>query len=90
MSIRSTVNPLSLMVTSMSISANRTLVPVLAGRQIVSAYIFGDEPDAHGVVLTLDDDSDISIEFDCKVHLISKVLTCKGAAGDAVLLQTVA
>lgn len=78
------------MVTFMSTSAKRTLVPALAGRLVVSAYIFSDELDAHGVVLTLDDDSEISIEFDCETRLVSKVLQCKGNDGEAVLLQTVA
>ena len=74
----------------MSKSALRTSIPAVAGRLIKSAYIFKDELDAHGVVLTLDDDSDISIEFDCETRLVSKVLQCKGNDGEAVLLQTVA
>ena len=74
----------------MSNPANRTIVPSLAGRLVVSAYIFADEPDSHGVVLTLDDDSDISIEFDCETRLVSKVLQCRSADDEGVLLQTVA
>ena len=43
------------MVTFMNKPALRTPVSVLIGRRILSAYIFSDEPDAHGVVLCLDD-----------------------------------
>ena len=78
------------MVTYMSNSAKRTLVPALAGRLVVSAYIFRNELDAHGVVLTLSDGSDVSIEFDCETRLVSNVLQCTGDDGEAVLLQTVA
>ena len=76
--------------TFMSKSAPRTFIPAVAGRVVKSAYIFNDELDAHGVVLTLDDDSDVSIEFDCEARLVSKVLQCKGDDGEAVLLQTIA
>ena len=76
--------------TFMSKSASRTSIPVITGRLVKSAYIFNDEVNTHGVVLTLDDDSDISIEFDCETRLVSKVLQCKSADDEAILLQTVA
>ena len=73
------------MVTYMSNPAKRSVVPALASQLLVSAYVFGDELDGHGVVLTLHDDSDISIKFDRETRLISKVIQCKGADGEAVL-----
>ncbi len=45
------------------------------GRRILSAYIFNDELDAHGVVLSLDYGSDLSIDFkvDDDVMVVQRV-----------------
>ena len=75
------------MVTFMSKLASRTPVPSLIGQRVLSAYIFSNELDAHGVVLRLDDGSEISIEFGCETHVAVEVLFSKADDDDAVVLQ---
>ena len=74
--------------TFMSKLALRTPVPSLIGQRVLSAYIFSDELDAHGVVLRLDDGSDLSIEFDCETHVAVEVVLSKPGDADAVVLQS--
>ena len=74
------------MVTFMSSSAKRVPVPSLIGRVVNSAYIFGDDLNAHGVVLTLDDGTDVSIEFNFDAHLSSIVLQCSDEDDEAVVI----
>ncbi len=75
--------------TFMSKHASRTSVPAIIGRRVLSAYIFNDELDAHGVVLSLDDGSDVSIEFNYETRVLAEVVTSKSEDDDAVLLQRV-
>ena len=71
----------------MSNSEYRSFIPALNDQIVVSACIFSDELNAHGIVLSLDDGSEISLEFDLDTRLISKVFRCNGE-DDAVLLDT--
>lgn len=77
------------MVTFMSKPALRTPVPALVGRRIVSAYIFSDESAAHGVVLNLDDGSDLSVEFNHAGRVTAEVVILKAEDDVAVVLQLV-
>ena len=77
------------MVTFMSKLAPRTPVPALTGRRVLSAYIFSDELDAHGVVLSLDDGSDLSIEFNYETRVMAEIVISKSEDDDAVVLQRV-
>ena len=72
----------------MSKLAQRTVVPSVIGRLVFSAYIFSDESDTHGVVLTLADGSDISVEFSCERRLAWTVFRCKEERDEAVSIQT--
>ena len=79
---RSSVNPLRVTVTYMSKSAQRISVPAIVGRRVDSAYIFSDEPDAHGVVLSLDDGSDLSIEFSFTSCVSAEVIILRSEDDD--------
>ena len=72
----------------MSKSALRTSVLALAGRLVKSAYIFNDEHEAHGVVLSLDDGTDISIEFNYETRVAAEVLQLKSEEDVAVVVKT--
>lgn len=74
--------------TFMSKHASRTPVPAIIGRRVLSAYIFSDEFDAHGVVLSLNDGSDLSIAFNYEARVLAEVVTWK-SEDDAVSLQRV-
>ena len=71
----------------MSNSAQRTAVPAVVGHRVVSAYIFRDELDAHGVVLGLDDGSDISIEFNYETRVAAAVLRSRADDDEGVVLS---
>lgn len=73
----------------MSNAEQHTPIPALVGQLVVSAYIFNNEPEAHGVVFRLHDGSDISIEFESEPRLSSKVLQSAAGDGEALLLQTI-
>lgn len=75
------------MVTFMSKLARRTPIPALIGQRILNAYIFSDELDAHGVVLSLDDGSDLSIEFNCQTRVLAEVVTAKPDNDDPVVVM---
>lgn len=71
----------------MSKSIQRTPIPALIGRSVIYAYSFSDELDGHGIVLTLDDGSDVSIEFNFEPRLALCILQCGRENDDAVVLQ---
>ena len=73
--------------TFMSKLARRTSVPALIGQRILNAYIFSDELDAHGVVLSLDDGSDLSIEFNYQTRVLAEVVTAKPDNDDPVVVM---
>ena len=75
--------------TFMNKPALRTPIAALTDRRVLSAYIFSDEPDAHGVVLCLEDGSDLSIEFNYKTRVAAEVIISKSEGDDPVLLQRV-
>ena len=71
--------------TFMSKLARRTSIPALIGQRILNAYIFSDELDAHGVVLGLDDGSDLSIEFNYEARVLAEVVIAKPDEDDPVV-----
>ncbi len=73
--------------TFMSKLARRTSIPALIGRRILNAYIFSDELEAHGVVLSLDDGSDLSIEFNYQTRVLAEVVTAKPDNDDPVVVM---
>ena len=75
------------MVTFMNKLAQRTPIPAVIGQLILSAYVFSDESDARGVVLTFQDGSDLSIEVDREARVPWKVLQSNEDDGDIIAVQ---
>lgn len=73
--------------TFMSKPARRTPIPALMGRRILTAYIFSDELDAHGVVLGLEDGSDLSIEFNYETRVLAEAVIARPENDDPVVLM---
>ena len=73
--------------TFMNKSPIRTFIPAVVGRLVVSAYMFHNEDDAHGVVLTFDDGSDVCVEFNYGMRVAAEVFQCKGEDGEPISLH---
>ena len=73
------------MVTLMSKVARQIPVPALTGRRVLSAYVFSDELDAHGVVLRLDDGSVLSVEFDYETRVMAEVVISASEDDESVV-----
>ena len=72
----------------MSKSSQRTPIASLAGKVLVSAYMFSDEVDAHGLVLKLNDGSEVSIEFNYDIRLGAEVIHYTWEDGETVAIET--
>ena len=68
-------------------SSQRVPIPAVIGRRVLSAYIFNDEPEAHGVVLSLDDGSDLSVEFSHEPRVAANVIILESEDDEAIVLK---
>ena len=69
-------------------SVGRADIPAFAGQLVISAYIFSNEVECHGVALTLDYRNEISIKFECETRSVTEALESKDEGADGAWLQT--
>jgi hypothetical protein len=68
----------------MNIEARREPIAAASGKVVSEAFVYNQDPDAHGVLLVFTDGTELSIDFDYTTRIAANVRHYSWLDGEAV------
>jgi hypothetical protein len=70
----------------MNNEASREPIAAASGKVVSEAFVYNQDPDAHGVLLIFADGTEVSIDFDYTTRIAANVRHYSWLDGDAVTI----